>query len=250
MMINPARQATEWLYEGVWGVLAAWFKVPRDPPELPTQSGEEVASFRPAPGFLSYLSFQFWIWLAIFDGVILVAWVILFFAWPPAGVVMFVPALIVAIVPDVLAYVAIHLRYDTTWYVLSDRSLRIRRGIWTIHETTITYENIQNVSVNQGPLQRWFGIADVVVDTAGGGGMVAGPHGTPVGGGGHHGLVEGVADAERIRNLILGRLRHSVDAGLGDDAPAAFKASTVWQPAHLAALREIHAAARALASEA
>jgi uncharacterized membrane protein YdbT with pleckstrin-like domain len=43
------------------------------------------------------------------------------------------------------AYIAIHLRYDTTWYVHGDRSLRIRRGIWVIHETTLTFENIQNV---------------------------------------------------------------------------------------------------------
>ena len=41
-------------------------------------------------------------------------------------------------------------------------------------ETTITFENIQNVTVQQGPLQRLFGIADVRVDTAGGGG--GGPH--------------------------------------------------------------------------
>ena len=63
--------------------------------------------------------------------------------------------------PDVFAYVGIHLRYDTTWYVLTDRSLRIRRGILTIHETTISFENVQNVEVRQGPLQRYFGIADV-----------------------------------------------------------------------------------------
>ena len=75
----------------------------------------------------------------------------------------------ILVAPDVIAYVAIHLRYDTTWYVLTDRSLRIRRGIWIIHETTISFENVQNVEVRQGPLQRYFGIADVIVQTAGGG---------------------------------------------------------------------------------
>jgi len=234
------------VYDGIWGVLARWFKVPREAPELPAGTGAEVSSFRPAEGFLRYLSLQLGLSLAFFIGLVLIIWVILFFAWPAAGVLFLVPAIAIAGVPSVLAYVAMYLRYDTTWYVLSDRSLRIRRGIWTIHETTITYENIQNVTVNQGPLQRWFGIADVVVDTAGGGGMVAGPHG-PVSAGGHHGLIEGVADAERIRNLILGRLRHSVGAGLGDDVLATKPVSTGFQPAHLAALREIRAAARALA---
>lgn len=66
------------------------------------------------------------------------------------------------ILPDVVAYVAIHLRFDTTWYVMTERSLRIRRGIWVLHETTITFENVQNVVVNQGPVQRFFGIANVV----------------------------------------------------------------------------------------
>ena len=47
---------------------------------------------------------------------------------------------------------------------------RIRRGIWIIHETTITFENVQNVVVQQGPLQRWYGIANVLIETAGGGG--------------------------------------------------------------------------------
>ena len=67
------------------------------------------------------------------------------------------------------ADIAIHLRYDTTWYVLSDRSMRIRCGILNIYETTITYENIQNVSIHQGPLQRYDGFSDVHVETAGGG---------------------------------------------------------------------------------
>ena len=45
-MINPARRATEWLYEGVWGVLSGLFRVPREPPELPVGGGEPVAAFR------------------------------------------------------------------------------------------------------------------------------------------------------------------------------------------------------------
>ncbi|MFO0900074.1 MAG: PH domain-containing protein [Pirellulales bacterium] len=245
-MISPARRTTEWLYEGVWGVLSGLFRVPREAPELPAGAGEQVAAFRPAVGFLRYLSLQLWMWLVPLSLLILALWLVAAFAWPAAGIVLLAPALALSLVPGVLAYVAMHLRYDTTWYVLSDRSLRIRRGIWTIHETTITYENIQNVTVNQGPLQRLFGIADVVVDTAGGGGMVAGPHGTPVGGGGHHGLIEGVDDAERIRNLILGRLKRSAGAGLGDDHDHLVPAIG-WRPEHLAALREIRAAAQALA---
>ncbi len=121
----------------------------------------------------------------------------------------------IIIVPDILVYIGIHLRYDTTWYVLSDRTLRIRRGIWIINEVTITYENIQNVSVRQGPIQRAFGISDLVVQTAGGGGAVGG-HGEQ-NLSGHMGLLEGIDNAEEVRELIMDKWRAAKSAGLGDE---------------------------------
>ena len=155
-----------------------------------------------------------------------------------AGIALTPVFLAVTFLPDVVAYVAIHLRYDSTWYVLSDRSLRIRRGIWTIHETTITFENVQDVTVHQGPLQRYFGIANVVVETAGGGGG-----GQEAGVPSHTGLIEGVEDAARIRDLIMARVRQSRAAGLGDEAReterTSHPAAPVWTSEHVAVLREI-----------
>ena len=84
----------------------------------------------------------------------------------------------------------------------------------------MTYRRIQdiyltrNVSVRQGPIQRYFGIADVLVETAGGGsGTGQGEGGSSVG---HHGLLEGIDNAEEVRNLILAKWRVSADSGLGD----------------------------------
>jgi Bacterial PH domain len=159
---------------------------------------------------------------------------------------MALPALALAILPDIVVYIAIHLQFDTTWYVMTGRSLRIRRGIWTIHETTITFENVQNVEVNQGPVQRLFGIADVRVDTAGGGGRPAG-HDGQAAMNTHRGLIEGVSNAPQIRDLILSRLRRSRFAGLGDEHPASDDASSHWSPAHIAVLREIRNLAKSLA---
>ena len=243
-MTGRVEQASAWLYRGAWGVLTRWFRVPADPPTLPTLSGEVIESFQPAPGFLQYLKFQFWVLLAIIDVAIMAAWLALTVAFPAVGLLLLPVALFIAIAPDIVAYVAIHLRYDTTWYVLTDRSLRIRRGIWIIHETTITFENVQNVSVNQGPLQRYFGIADVLVETAGGGGRD--PHqGHRGGGGAHRGLIEGVADAVRIRDLLVSRMRRSRTAGLGDEEPEETAASE-WTNEQLAVVREIRDAARRL----
>jgi len=245
-MSQRIEQMSQWVYEGLWGVLTRWFRVPVHPPTLPALAGEGIQSFRPARGFLRYLKFQFWIALIVIDVLLVIGWLVLGVASPLAGVLITPLALFLIIAPDVVAYLAIHLRFDTTWYVVSERSLRIRRGIWIIHETTITFENVQNVNLSQGPLQRWFGIADVVVETAGGSGGRGEQHAGMAAG--HQGMVEGLANAPQIRDLILSRLKRSRSAGLGDDhAPTAPSAGLFWSPAHLACLREIRDAVRGLA---
>lgn len=230
------------LYQGLWGILARWFRVPVEPPALPTGPGESVSTFRPDPAWLRYLLFRFWIGLGVAIVVILANSLAVLIAEFKVGVVVFLAEVLFTIVPAVVAYVALHLRYDSTWYVMSDRSLRIRRGIWIIHETTITYENIQNVSVNQGPVQRFFGIADVLVQTAGGGGGQQQP-GQPAGGA-HSGLIEGVKEAQRIRDVLVSRMRHSRSAGLGDEHHDQEHGG--WTPQQLVLLREVRDAARAL----
>jgi len=245
-MSQRIEQMSQWVYEGLWGVLTRWFRVPAQPPTLPALAGEAIQSFRPAQGFLRYLKFQFWIALIVIDVLLVIGWLVLGVASPLAGVLITPLALFLIVAPDVVAYLAIHLRFDTTWYVVSERSLRIRRGIWIIHETTITFENVQNVTISQGPLQRWFGIADVVVETAGGSGGRGDPHAGAAAG--HQGMVEGLDNAPQIRDLILSRLKRSRSAGLGDDhASPGPAAGLSWSPAHLACLREIRDAVRGIA---
>ncbi|MDX2116522.1 MAG: PH domain-containing protein [Planctomycetota bacterium] len=242
--MSVARAASQWVYEGVWGVLTGLFRVPREAPQLPGLSGEKVVALRPCDGWLSYRKTLFWLACLIVDIALGVAWLLLLAAQPPLALVLLAPWLIVMIVPDIFAYIAVYLRYDSTWYVLSDRSMRIRRGVWIIYETTITYENIQNVRVTQGPLQRLFGFSDLVVETAGGGGSGKG-EGASLGG--HVGILEGVADPAALRDQILDRARLSRSTGLGDDAPRRdFPAqASGWTSAHVRALRTVaHEAAR------
>jgi membrane protein YdbS with pleckstrin-like domain len=235
-MTPQADKAAVWIYEGLWAVLVQWFRVPKEPPTLPIASGDRVESFRPAPGFLSYLKLWFWIVLLLIDLAIFIGWIAVTVALWWLGLILAIPALFIAVVPDIFAYVALHLRYDTTWYVMTDRSLRIRRGVWSIHETTITFENVQNVKVHSGPIQRAFGIANIVVETAGAGGQAQGKET----GGANRGIIEGVSNAPELRDMIMRRLRESRTAGLGDEddfehAPRA----AAWTPDHLAALRDI-----------
>jgi membrane protein YdbS with pleckstrin-like domain len=245
-MSRPVDAAAAWIYRGVWASVVGLFRVPPEPPTLPA-AGEVVRSLRPAHGYLRYLKCLFWVWLIPLDVAPIAAWTISALAMPSLAVALVVPLAILVIVPDVIAYVAIHLRYDTTWYVLTDRSLRIRRGIWVIHETTISFENVQHVEVRQGPLQRVFGIADVIVQTAGGGGGAGAPgsHGGSSSSNTHLGILQGLDDAEVVRDQILEHVRRARSAGLGDEHPAApapgHGHAQAWgaSPAHMAVLREI-----------
>lgn len=239
---GPTERAAEWVYRGIWAVLTGLFRVPDRPPTLPAHPGDTVHAFKPAPEFLRYLKFLFWFWLAVIDAALLIAWIVIASDSPTAGAITAPLFLALIVVPDVLAYIAIHLRYDTTWYLISPRSLRIRRGIWVIHETTITFENIQNVEIHQGPLQRWYGVSNLIVKTAGGGG--GGPHPNAQHGRttAHVGLIEGITDAPAIRSLILEHVARSRTAGLGDErdpAPHTPAPPTGFTPDHILVLRQI-----------
>ncbi len=235
-MSRAGERAGAWIYRGLWAVLVRAFRVPAEPPTLPVRPGERPEIFRPASGYLSYLKFWFWLGLVAPDLGIVAGWAAIGFFSLWLGAVLAVPALLLAVVPDVIAYVAIHLRYDTTWYVMTARSLRIRTGVWVVRETTITFENVQNVRIRQGPVQRRFGIADVIVETAGGGGGGAeGKKGSA--GHGHRGVLVGIADPRGLRDLVLVRMRASRGAGLGDEAVPAV--ATGLTADHIAVLREI-----------
>ncbi len=239
--MKPGERAAAWAYRGIWRTIVNWFNIPEDPPTLPNAHGEpadisnQLDAFKPSPQFLKYLKLGFWIWLVIIDAAILIPWGILTYFHPLIGMILAPIAWAIAVVPDILVYIGLHLRYDTTWYLLTDRALRIRSGIWVIKETTITYENIQNVTIHQGPFQRFFGISNVVVRTAGGGASHGGKG--PVTS--HLGLIEGIANAAAIRDRIMDRVRQSRTAGLGDERAAAIDASRQWSAEHVHMLREI-----------
>jgi membrane protein YdbS with pleckstrin-like domain len=116
-----------------------------------------------------------------------------------------------------VTYALQRLDYEMRWYMVTDRSLRIRAGIWNVQEMTMSFANLQQITVTQGPLQRLLGIADVRVVSAGGGGGGTGSHGEhSTGLALHTGYFHGVDNAGDIRDLIVDRLRHFRETGLGD----------------------------------
>jgi len=115
-------------------------------------------------------------------------------------------------------YATVHLELDMLRYTLTDRVLRLRRGAMNVQEVTLSFANIQNVKYQQGPLQRIFGIGDLVVETAGGGGGATEQAGGAGLGAHHQGLIQGVSEPEKLRETILARVRAVKGAGLGDHA--------------------------------
>ena len=104
---------------------------------------------------------------------------------------------------------------------MTDRGLRIRSGIWSVEEITLTFANIQDMRINAGPLRNLLGLADLVVGSAGGGQQTT-PGTNP-----HQASFSGVDNATELRDLIAERPRQYRDAGLGDhDQPVAAVASS------------------------
>jgi uncharacterized membrane protein YdbT with pleckstrin-like domain len=168
----------------------------------------------------------------------------------PVKVLLFVAeavGLVMALASAVFRLALVRLDFEKRWYVVTDRSLRVREGIFQVREATVTFANIQNISISQGPLQRVLGIADLRVDTAGGGGAAS--HGKQGMTNLHTVWFRGVDNANEIKELMQKRLRRLKDSGLGDhEEMAAQKGMAVGAISSemVAVLREVRAEAAAL----
>jgi hypothetical protein len=86
----------------------------------------------------------------------------------------------------------------------------------TVREITLTFANIQNLSVTQGPIQRILGIADLKVETAGGGSVSGNQHQQAAALNLHTAYFRGIDNAEELKQLVAARMRGYRDSGLGD----------------------------------
>lgn len=117
-----------------------------------------------------------------------------------------------------VALVTTRMDFELRDYLVGDRSLRVRQGAVVQREVTLSFANIQNIEVTQGPLERLFGFKSLTVSTAGGGG--GGEPGQGMGAS-HHVTLEGLTDAEGLKALMLGMLQQHRDSGLGDESQGA-----------------------------
>jgi uncharacterized membrane protein YdbT with pleckstrin-like domain len=147
------------------------------------------------------------------------------------------------IVVRLFALAIVRLDFEKRWYIVTDRSLRIREGIINVREMTVNFANIQNISISQGPIQRLLAITDLRVDTAGGGGGAQEHSRNQPRENLHTAFFRGVNNASEVRALIQDRIRHLKDSGLGDHEELASPATIASPPGILLVLREIQAEA-------
>jgi hypothetical protein len=70
----------------------------------------------------------------------------------------------------VIAYLVLYLpmrRYATRGYSLVEERLRVVRGVLFHSDTIVPFGRVQHIDVDQGPIERGFGLATLTVHTAG-----------------------------------------------------------------------------------
>lgn len=79
--------------------------------------------------------------------------------WLPTVLAVLLGALVIVIFPA--------RKYRRIGYALSERTIRIVRGYLFHIDTVVPFIRVQHIDVARGPIERLFGVASLVVHTAG-----------------------------------------------------------------------------------
>src|SRR5881394_240718 len=88
----------------------------------------------------------------------------------------------------------LYFRYYTLRYRFDEEGIHMKVGILFRREINLTYSRIQDIHLKSGLLQRWFGLANVEVQTA------SGSSGAEL-------VIEGFKEYEAIRNFLYTKMR-------------------------------------------
>ena len=132
-----------------------------------------------------------------------------------AGPFFFVP-----LIPLVCKYLTLRYRFD-------DSGVAMQWGVLFRREIYLTYRRIQDIHLTRNIVQRWFGLATVAVQTAS---WSSAPEIS----------IEGILEAESLRDHLYAKMRGAKHQGDGVDEPSGSEESLV-------VLEEIRDAMRTLA---
>jgi putative membrane protein len=136
------------------------------------------------------------------------------------SLLVFPPLLPILILP-------VWFRYHTMRYKFTDEGISMRWGILFRREIIVNYARIQDIHLRSNFVERWFGLARVLVQTASGN---AGAEMT----------LEGLKEFEAVRDFLYNRMRGVKEPASAQPAHAR-AASTGADPSQelTAALREV-----------
>lgn len=98
-------------------------------------------------------------------------------------------------------------RYHTLRYRFDDEGIHMRYGLLFRREINLTYARIQDIHLKSGFLQRWFGLANVEVQTASGSATA-------------EVVIEGFKEFEAIRDFLYTKMRGYQARAEKTDAPS------------------------------
>jgi putative membrane protein len=139
------------------------------------------------------------------------------------SLLMFPPLLPFLILP-------VYFRYHTMRYKFTDEGISMSWGILFRREVIVTYARIQDIHLRSNFIERWLGLAKVLVQTASGSSSA-------------EMTLEGLKEFEAVRDFLYSKMR-----GVKDHAPTS-AASATTSAASIAADAELATTLRAVALE-
>ncbi len=137
------------------------------------------------------------------------------------------------IIPPLFPFIAVPLyfRYHTMRYTFTEEGISMRWGILFRREVIINYARIQDIHLRSNLVERWLGLARILVQTASGNAAA-------------EMTIEGIKEFEAIRDFLYSRMR-GVKSPAAKSAALAASAASAHDAELAAALREVAAELRA-----
>lgn len=153
---------------------------------------ETRKSFVPSPRLRTLYN----VYLIIVVWVAILPWLIPLAIFSPPWVSLLVAVPILAIVFLVIWWIPRY--YSTILYMLQEKEISWKRGVWFRQTGIVPYNRITNIDILQGPLSRLFGLSSLRIQTAGYSAQASAEL-----------VLAGIETPEEIRDIIM-RHVHSV----------------------------------------
>lgn len=135
-----------------------------------------------------------------------------------------------------IVFVVSWIRYETLRYRFDEDGVWMAWGFLFRRETTLTYRRIQDIHVTRNVIHRWLGLSSVDIQTA-------------AGGSGPQMRIEGVREADGLRDFLYERMRGAKGKPvIAAPAPAKIEEKPASPDEALVLLRDLRASVDQLAS--